>query len=159
MMIPEVFRLRGFEESSDGMWHVHRPPAPNYRAMISDADGLPKSGRSARMIGVRVPQDIMPDERGFVRPGTGGMFVAPDSEWNVPNHRRPRGMRNGSTGNTDDRIYALPDISIRADKLSVRADPQHPDKHAFMEPAAIIELAGYETDLADTRRDWRQVWP
>jgi hypothetical protein len=130
-----------------------------YRAMMSDAVGLPRSGKSARMLGVRVPQDIMPDEKGFVRPGTGGMSVAPDSEWNVPNHRRPRGMHNGSTGKTDDRMYALPDMSIRADRLSMRADPQHPDKHAFMEPAVMIELAGYETDLANTRSDWRQVCP
>jgi hypothetical protein len=130
-----------------------------YRAMMSDADGLPKAGRSARMLGVRVPKDIVPDARGFVEPGTGGMSVAPNSEWNVPNHRRPRGMHNGSSGKIDDRMYALPDVAIRADKLSVRADPHYPDKHAFMEPASIIELAGYETDLADTRSDWRQVWP
>jgi hypothetical protein len=130
-----------------------------YRAMMPDADGLPKTGRSGRMLGVRVPQDINLDEKGFVWPGTGGMSVAPNSTWNVPNHRRPRGMGMGSSGKFDDRMYALADASIPADKLNVRADPIRPYWHAFVEPAVRIELAGYETNLASTRNDWRQVWP
>ena len=130
-----------------------------YRAMTPDVDGLPKAGRSARMLGVRVPEDIVSDENGFVRPGTGGMSIAPNSAWNVPNHRRPRGMYMGSTGKYDDRMYALTDSGIPADKLKVRPDPLQPDRHAFVEPAVTAELARYESDLANTRNDWRQVWP
>ncbi|MGA2260248.1 MAG: hypothetical protein ABSH28_02295 [Acidobacteriota bacterium] len=130
-----------------------------YRAMMPDVDGLPKAGQSARMLGIRVPKDIVLDENGFVRPGTGGMSVAPNSPWNVPNHRRPRGMRMGSTGKYNDRMYALADTAIPADKLNVRPDPLQPYMHAFVEPAVTVELARYETDLANTRRDWRQVWP
>lgn len=130
-----------------------------FRAMIPDVDGLPKTGRSARMIGVRVPEDIIPDEMGLIRPGTGGMSVAPNSAWNTPNHRRPRGMGRGSAGNKDDRMYALANEAVPVDKLSIRPDPEKPRIHAFIEPAAIIELKGYEKDLAGTRNDWQMVWP
>ncbi len=130
-----------------------------YRAMTPDTDGFPKVGKSSRMLGVRVPQDIAPDADGMVMPGAGGMSVAPGSEWNVPNHRRPRGMKRGSTGNVGDRMYALPDKSIPADKLMVRPDPGFPEIHAFVEPAASVKLQRYEVDLAGTRQDWRQIWP
>jgi hypothetical protein len=130
-----------------------------FRAMIPDVDGFPKAGRSARMLGVRVPEDIVPDENGLVSPGSGGMSVAPGSEWNVPNHRRPRGMKNGSTGNAGDRMFAWLETLIPTDKLKVRADREYPDTHVYVEPAIMIKLTQYESDLADTRTDWRQVWP
>jgi hypothetical protein len=134
--------------------------APSYyRVMMPDVDDLPRAGKSARMLGIRVPEDIGLDENGFVRPGTGGMSVAPDSSLNVPTHRRPRGMRMGSTRKSNDRMYALADTAIPADKLDVRPDPLQPCMHAFVEPAITVELARYETDLANTRNDWRQVWP
>lgn len=130
-----------------------------YRAMIPDVDGFPRTGRNARMLGVRVPIDIPVDEKGFVQPDTGGMSVAPNSAWNVPTHRRPRGMGNGSSGNNNDRMYALAGNAIPADKLKVRPDPQYPQMHAFLEPAMMIELEGYEGNLAATRKEWKQVWP
>jgi len=68
-------------------------------------------------------------------------------------------MYMGSTGKYDDRMYALTDSGIPADKLKVRPDPLQPDRHAFVEPAVTAELARYESDLANTRNDWRQVWP
>lgn len=111
------------------------------------------------MLGVRVPEDIFADEKGFVKPGSGGMSVAPNTAWNIPNHRRPRGMGRGSAGRINDRMYALADSAIPADKLKVRLDPQYPQKHAFIEPAIVIELAGYERNLAETRNNWKQVWP
>jgi hypothetical protein len=138
---------------------LYSNPNLYYRAMMPDVDSLPKAGKSARMLGIRVPEDIVQDENGFVRPETGGMSVAPNSAWNVPNHRRPRGMCMGSTGNYNDRMYALADTAIPADKLNVRPDPLQPDMHAFVEPAVTVELARYESDLANTRNDWRQVWP
>jgi hypothetical protein len=134
-------------------------PASFFRAMVPDADGFPQPGRSARMIGVRVPEDVIVDGKGFIVPGTGGMSVAPNSEWNVPNHRRPRGMGKGSAGKREDRMYALAAVAIPADKLNARLDPQCPDKHAFMEPTFPVELAGYERDLTETQNDWKQVWP
>ena len=38
---------------------------PCYRAMMPDPDGLPRIGRSARMLGVRMPEDIAPDKDGM----------------------------------------------------------------------------------------------
>jgi hypothetical protein len=130
-----------------------------YRAMIPNVDEFPRTGRSARMLGVRVPGDIPVDANGFVKPDTGGMSVAPNSAWNIPTHRRPRGMGNGSSGNSHDRMHALAGKAIPVDKLKVRPDPQYPQMHAFVEPAMMIELEGYESNLAATRKEWEQVWP
>jgi hypothetical protein len=127
--------------------------------MTPDVDGLPQTGRSARRLGVRVPEDIAADEKGFVYPETGGMSVSPYSAWNIPTHRRPRGMGNGSSGRIDDRIYALANASVPIDKLKARLDPTNPLRHAFLEPAVAMTLAGYEMNLAATRNDWKQAWP
>jgi hypothetical protein len=114
---------------------------------------------TSRMLGVQVPEYIAPDQKGMVGPGNGGMSVTPNSMWNGPNHRRPRGMRMGSTGKSYDYMYSVAGTSIPVDKLSVRLDPNRPEKHAFVEPAISIDLSGYETDLASTRNDWRVEWP
>jgi len=44
------------------------------------------------MLGVRVPLDIEPHASGCVRPGTGGMSVAPRLA-DLPPHRIPRRLR------------------------------------------------------------------
>ena len=111
------------------------------------------------MLGIRVPEDLAVNEKGFVRPETGGMSVAPNSAWNIPTHRRPRGMGKGSSGRISDRMYALANTAVPSDKLKIRLDPECPRLHAFVEPAIMIELAGYERNLAATRYDWKQVWP
>ena len=132
---------------------------PYYRAMSPDLDGLPKIGRNARMLGVRVPEDIAPDEKGMVRPGIGGMSVAPGSPWTVPNHRRPRGMHRGSTGPSGDYLYSIADASIPVASLAFRLDTEHPQLHAFVEPATSVEHSTYEANLANTRGHWRKVLP
>jgi len=130
-----------------------------YRAMKPDVDGVPVMGRSARTLGVRIPVDIAPDEGGLVRPGTGGMSVAPESIWNIPNHRRPRGMQGGSTGPAGDFVYGIAEISILHVGLLIRSDQVHPAIHAFVEPSAVMELSKYEADLGSTRVAWRKLWP
>ena len=132
---------------------------PYYRAMMPDPDGLPRIGRSARMLGVRMPEDIAPDKDGMVRPGIGGMSVAPDSVWSIPNHRRPRGMQRGSTGPATDLIFAVIHVSLASTNLAVRLDPNRPQLHAFVEPAIQMEFSTYEANLAETRGDWKKVWP
>lgn len=121
-------------------------------------DGLPKVGPSARALGVRVPHDLVPDSEGRVHPSTGGMSVSPETPWNVPNHRRSRGMGRGSSGPADDVVYRI-QASLLGSGLSVRRDPRRPDKHAFVEPAAERPLAIFESDLAATRPDWTREWP
>ena len=132
---------------------------PYYRAMTPDTDGLPVIGRNARTLGVRIPGDISPDENGIVKPETGGMSVAPGSIWNVPNHRRPRGMQKGSTGPSGDFMYEIKESAIPVTRLVIRCDPAQPELHGFVEPATPVELSTYESDLASTRVDWRRIWP
>ena len=130
-----------------------------YRPMTPDVDGLPVIGRSARMLGVRIPEDIAPDESGLVEPGTGGMSVAPGSIWNVPNHRLPRGMQRGSTGSSGDFAYGIAETAILLVGLTIRSDPAQPQLHAFVEPATAMELSEYEADLESTRMAWMKLWP
>ena len=138
--------------NQDGM--SFSPENLYYRAMTPDLDGGPKMGRNARKLGVRIPEDIAPDEKGLVRPGTAGMSVAPSSMWNIPNYRRPRGMHRGSTGPSGDFIYAIAEAAIPAVRLAIRSDPEQPQRHAFVEPATLVELSTYEANLASTRADW-----
>lgn len=81
-----------------------------------DQDGAPKVGPTARALGVR-PDEISVDGDGRALPGTGGMSVSPDSVWNLPNHRRPRGMGRGSTGPASDRVYAIREDALTAHAL------------------------------------------
>ena len=130
-----------------------------FRVMEPSPDGLPLVGRSARRLGVRVPHDIPQDAGGYVHPGTGGMSVAPSSMWNLPNHRRPKGMGRGSSGPADDRVYAIEEMALRSQPLDVRVDPNAPAVHAFVEPSMRMPLARYDTSLENTRISWGQAWP
>ena len=130
-----------------------------FRAMQPDADGLPKVGRTGRCLGIRVGEDIAVDSDGWVQPGVGGMSVSPGSMWNVPSHRRPRGMAQGSTGHPHDRIYAIEEANVTAQHLALRPDPENPAKHAFVEPSERTQLDQYEQNLVYTRPAWRQAWP
>ena len=127
--------------------------------MTPDTDGLPKLGPSARTLGVRVPQDVNPDETGHVTPGSGGMSVAPDTMWNLPHHRRPRGIGRGSTGPDQDHLFSLALAELHETVLAVRHDPKAPAVHAFVEPKFRMLLADFERGLATTRPRWARVWP
>jgi hypothetical protein len=130
-----------------------------FRGMTPADDGLPVVARSARALGVRVPEDVRLDAESRVLPGRGGMSVAPGSMWNLPNHRRPRGMWRGSTGPADDHVFSLAAVCVSSAGLSARLDPQRPLKHAFIEPRSAVELSLYEAMLASSRPDWQQEWP
>lgn len=130
-----------------------------FRAMRADADQGPRVGRSGRTLGVRVPNDIAPHQDGTVDPGCGGMSVVPHTMWNIPSHRRPSGLRKGSTGLRDDRIYAIGERIEARGELVARPDPASPTRHAFVEPARRMSLENFELALVSTRPDWRQEWP
>src|SRR5215470_14646297 len=127
-----------------------------FRGMEPGLNGLPLLGRSNRRLGVRVPDDIAPDSSGNVHPGTGGMSVAPETMWNLPNHRRPRGMLRGSTGPAGDRVYGIDPEAIAKHALHVRPTSI---RHANVEPSIQMSLAMYEDNLARTQPSWLQVWP
>ncbi|OGK81165.1 MAG: hypothetical protein A2050_05905 [Candidatus Rokubacteria bacterium GWA2_73_35] len=130
-----------------------------FRAMTPHVDGLPMRGRSARTLGVRVPQDVNPDAAGYVNPGTGGLSVAPDSMWHVPNHRRPRGMGHGSTGPVQDHVFSIAPVALRDNRLVARRDPVAPIVHALIEPQQRVRLEEFERSLDATRPWWQQAWP
>src|SRR3990170_302226 len=130
-----------------------------FRSMTPAIDHLPTSGRSARMLGVRVPGDVMPDGAGHVVPGTGGMSVAPDSMWNLPHHRRPRGMGRGSTGPVRDHVFSIAPAPLRDNGLVARRDPEAPVVHALIEPAETVLLEDFERSLVATRPSWSRAWP
>ena len=130
-----------------------------FRSMIPAEDGSPRLERSARGLGVRIPKDIQPDEHGNVLPQRGGMSVAPESLWNLPHHRRPRGMGRGSTGPDTDRVFSIGQLAIETAGLTIRPDPNRPRKHAFVEPPAPLQLENYEKRLSSTRKSWSVVSP
>ena len=106
--------------------------------MTPNGDGLPRVGPSARTLGVRVPADIAPDADGYVNPGTGGMSVAPESVLNLPNHRRPRAMGQGSSGPNTDHVFYIEPGPLEGKGLVTRPDPLAPSVHAFVEPTPIV---------------------
>ena len=129
-----------------------------FRAMMPEpAIGSPKVGRSARQLGVRVPPqfppDVNPNGDGCVHPAAGGMSVAPQTVWNLPNHRRPRSMGRGSSGPSDDCVFVIEKNAI-SEPLLVRHDKPI---HALVEPAVIMSLSQYEERLAATRVHWK-IW-
>ena len=127
--------------------------------MTPDVDGLPMRGRSARALGVRVPHDVSPDAAGYISPGTGGLSVAPDSMWHLPNHRRPRGMGRGSTGPVQDYVFSIAPATLRDNRLVVRRDPVAPAVHALIEPLQRVRLEEFDHLLGATRPSWQRAWP
>ena len=130
-----------------------------FRSMTPNSDGFPKVARSARTLGVRVPDDVEPDDEGKVLPATGGMSVAPTSMWNLPNHRRPRGLERGSTGPDADWVFSMQRRPLESLSLTARPDADNPVRHAFIEPVVPMALGEYERALAGTRPSWSKAWP
>jgi len=120
--------------------------------MKEEADGLPKAGRSARELGVRIDgptRDIAVGPDGTVEPETGGMSVAVDAARNLPKPRLPRSL--GGEGRdpvfTMFRAMVPPALLTRQDRYP----------HAFIEPARRCALCDFESDLAGTRSDWSKA--
>jgi hypothetical protein len=130
-----------------------------FRGMLPDEDALPQVGRSGGTLGVRVPEDITPDASGDVKPGIGGMSVAPSSMWDVPHFRRPRRMGRGASGPENYCVFGLEEEALTPLPLGVRSDPHSVRPHAFIEPSERMQLETYETALTDTRKSWRRVFP
>ena len=128
-----------------------------FRSMTPSADGQPIVASSKRSLGVLAEESNAPD--GSFGPGTGGLSVSPDSPWNLPNHRRPRGMGRGSTGVATDWVFGIDGLSLTLAELVARPDPNNPMGHAFVEPTKILSHEGYNGMLLKTRTYWRCKWP
>lgn len=142
-----------------------------YRGMV-EQNGKPKTGRSARLLGVRPNVDItiepMPsgcvDEQGYLRPeaerasagetvaiaikNTKGMSVSLSVE-GLPDFRKPPAF--GGTGR--DPLWQIDDSKITGDLEAVQDSPTH----VSILPSATMLLEKYEAALARTQNDWERV--
>jgi len=116
--------------------------------MREDSDGGPTVGPSARMLGVRINVDI-PVIAGQVKPGTGGMSVAPDRPENLHPLRRP--PEYGGKGK--DPIWRL-DLAYIGSDLGFRSDTP---THGLIEPARTMTIDEFQTALRATRPYWKKL--
>jgi hypothetical protein len=119
-----------------------------YRAMREHTDGGPMVGPTARTLGVR-PGDDIPVVGGRVRPGTGGMSVAPDGPTQLPNHRRP--PKFGGSGK--DPVWEI-NLNSLGDDLIFHQDKP---KHGLFEPAREMSIDEFQQALADLAPKWIQL--
>jgi len=122
-----------------------------FRSMQAQGD-VPAVGSSARTLGARF-DDIEVDDDGLVRPGTGGISVAPDEATNLPAHRLL--PEYGGTGK--DPVWWIGEDDL-GDRLSYRPDPD-PDtpNHGFIEPAHTMTFEEYQQALQSTQARWRRL--
>lgn len=128
-------------------------PTTLYRAMRKRADDLPLLGASATRLGVRAGVDIKPDADGMVGPFTGGLSTTPDDPARLPPQFRPKSCRGGLATVP---LFAI-HVSVLADELRARRDPERPREHVFVEPALRTAFAAYETAINSTQARWRWV--
>jgi hypothetical protein len=134
-----------------------------YRAMLADGD-RPQVGQTALSLGVRVPPDENADVAvsadGMAEPRSGGMSVAP--AWRMlPVHRIPRRLRPKfprAAGKNGFFLWRRGEGPFTegpfAERLLFRPDPEKPNKHGFVEPAARMPVEEYQAALAATRDQW-----
>lgn len=118
-----------------------------YRAMKEDPDGGPMVGPTARTLGVR-PGDDIPVVAGRVKPGTGGMSVAPDGPMNLPDHRRPPKL--GGSGK--DPVWEITIDSLGHDVVYRQDKPNH----GLFEPAREMSIDEFQEALAALAPRWTQ---
>ncbi len=140
-----------------------------WRGMKIDGDA-PEIGRGPLHLGVRVGpgenDDINPDGDGCVHPGRGGMSVSPSVDA-LPPHRLSRRLHNAYPDRFPDasapnnvRCWSMGKGAFAedqvAERLSLRLDPDDPERHGFVEPDAKMNLVDYEAALAATRDQWQR---
>ncbi len=142
-----------------------------YRGM-AEQNGKPKTGRSARLLGVRPNIDInieqMPigylDEQGYLLPesqrktqgefltvairNTKGMSVSLSIE-GLPAFRKP--SQFGGTGK--DPLWQIDDSIITGDLIPIQDSPTH----ISILPRVTMSLEKYEAALTHTQKYWERV--
>jgi hypothetical protein len=139
---------------------------------MAEANGKPKMGRSARLLGVRlgididieeIPKDWL-DDKGYLRSeaerkttgevaviavrSTKGMSTSLSIE-SLPAFRRPPAF--GGMGR--DPLWHIEDSKIGGDLEAV----QDSATHVSIMPRATMLLEKYEIALANTQNDWERV--
>jgi hypothetical protein len=118
-----------------------------YRAMARTGDG-PSCGDND--LGVRVPEDVEPDENGDVHPRGGGMSVTPDDPTDLPRHRRPRALG----GTSKKPVWVMESAALPATLDYLR----NTTTHGLVEPAATMRIVAFRGALASTRDSWAVVY-
>ncbi|WP_427108125.1 RHS repeat domain-containing protein [Lysinibacillus xylanilyticus] len=115
---------------------------------MTDSNGKPKLGESARTLGARPNVDIPVDTNGKVHPRTGGVSVSPSPQ-DLPTHRKPPEF--GGTGK--DPIWKMNTSNLGSDLVHV------PDKpgHGTIQPARSMSFENYQKALAETQTKWERV--
>ena len=139
-----------------------------YRVMIKNAD-KPLIGNRALMLGVRLPPsqgiiDIVPDNAGFVKPGTGGMSVSPDIG-SLPKRLLPPGWlspgdksMSRSGNNTAVFSHGIGAFVVSRIGFNLRLVPDSMS-HGLIEPSTIMSVETFCNALGNTVEDWQIVFP
>ena len=128
-----------------------------FRAMITDADGKPKVGPAATMLGVRAgpitpPADVIAfSQNDLVGPGS-GMSVAPNNPMNLTVFRRPTDL--GGTGKNP--VWVIETEGLGS-ILQFRFDM--PPRHGLIEPSKQMTLFEFQMALAMTKNEWMRYNP
>ncbi len=112
--------------------------------MQTDPDRLPKTGDSARVLGVRPHRDRSVDSSGLVAPMTGGMSITADDPMNLPPHRRPARY----IGAGRDPVFEI-QVDFFGGSLSLRQDGR--PSHYLVEPHSFCLFEDYQAALHATR--------
>ncbi len=120
-----------------------------YRGMRQDGNA-PRIGRSARDLGVRIPQDVQPDENGMVEDPKKGLSTAKGHPKNLPAHRKPPEF--GGTGK--DPVWAIDESKVNNEDLMTTNDHGN---HVVVGPKRRMKLEQYEKALERTRPHWKKV--
>ena len=103
------------------------------------------------MLGVRVGTDISQSVTGMVHPGTGGMSVAPDNPKLLPRHLRPFSL--GGEGRYP--VFSMASTRL-GENLQFRRDDRRSERHGYVEPAKVMQIAVYQHALAQTVSVWQE---
>lgn len=123
--------------------------------MVPNEHAQPTCGSSAKTLGVRIPDDITPDEAGQVHPRSGGMSCSP-SLMDLPPHRRPKRLGKGARGSDELCVFRIVAVQLPVD-LAARPDPAAPRRHVFVEPARVMPANDLSHHLCATRPLWVKV--
>jgi hypothetical protein len=107
--------------------------------MKADGD-FPRTGASAFTLGARLRKDLFESEDGTVRPGTGGISVAPDN----PAFLAPFALRQLREGSLV--LFAIATSEL-GQNLAFRRDPDSPESHGFIEPSRPTTFEAYQDAL------------
>lgn len=129
-----------------------------YRGMTEDS-GKPKTGNSAKLLGVRVPPDpnpdITPDSSGNVHPSTmaapQGMSTAP-SPADLPAFRKPVPF-GGIVAAPNLKLWVIEDSDLGFNLVILRDS----STHITVGPARTMTLAAFQAALAATQGNWKEV--